>query len=551
MTGTHEEQRRLHELRRDGWQNVFTGLGVDGRDHTMATLFGQRLMERGQIETLYEGDPLFARMVDAVPEQATRRWISATAQGMDHFGEVLLDGLEAIDAQEQCFELMRMDRLEGGSIGIIGANDGLDPALPLDLSRIESVEHINVVSRYAVTPDVVSSEASAMQAGWQEPERYLLTGSGLYVHRSRVIRLRGIPTTPRRDAGRQGWGLPIADRVASVCRQLGSAFGYFEAALKDFIQGVVTIPGLRELLMTPAGNELLSARIRMIQMTGSIFNAMVIDGDEEYERRGATLAGMSDGIIRLMDLAACVSEIPLSILFGQPPTGLSTDDQSARKTFYDSIGNKQRRVLRGPLRRIITAMLHAKKGPTKGEVPERWRFQFLPLAEPTAKEEAETNSLRAQSETTRIGDGVLTVREARSGIRNDPRSIYSLDEDYEDALDETEAVAGELEPVGVPAPQDTLPAPAPEMAPETPVANTALNGGQVAAAIDIVDRVARSGLPRSTGVTMLIEFFSLSVAQAERIMGDVGRSFVIATQAAPEAPTPAPPAAPAPEPAEA
>ena len=61
----------------------------------------------------------------------------------------------------------------------------------------------------------------------------------------------------------------------------------------------------------------------------------------------------------------------------------------------------------------------------------------------------------------------------------------------------------------------------------------ALNGAQVQAAQGIVESVAIGDLPRDTGVAMLSAFFNLPPAQAETIMGTVGRGFS-PTQATPE-----------------
>jgi len=63
--------------------------------------------------------------------------------------------------------------------------------------------------------------------------------------------------------------------------------------------------------------------------------------------------------------------------------------------------------------------------------------------------------------------------------------------------------------------------------------DTALNGAQVSAALEIVASVAAGSLPRGTGVGMIQEFFQIEGDRAERIMGEVGRGFVPETPAAP------------------
>lgn len=56
----------------------------------------------------------------------------------------------------------------------------------------------------------------------------------------------------------------------------------------------------------------------------------------------------------------------------------------------------------------------------------------------------------------------------------------------------------------------------------TKVADTALNGAQVTAASQIVEKVANGLLPRDSGISQLVFFFQLSPEQAEAVMGAAG-----------------------------
>jgi hypothetical protein len=58
----------------------------------------------------------------------------------------------------------------------------------------------------------------------------------------------------------------------------------------------------------------------------------------------------------------------------------------------------------------------------------------------------------------------------------------------------------------------------------TKVADTALNGAQVTAASQIVEKVAAGILPRDSGISQLIFFFQLTPEQAEQVMGLAGTS---------------------------
>ena len=77
-----------------------------------------------------------------------------------------------------------------------------------------------------------------------------------------------------------------------------------------------------------------------------------------------------------------------------------------------------------------------------------------------------------------------------------------------------------------------------------PKANTALNGAQVAAAVEIVNSVNRGELSRESGLSMIVAFFGLSREDAESVMGD-GEVLVAPPE---ESPAPAePPAVASPE----
>jgi hypothetical protein len=65
---------------------------------------------------------------------------------------------------------------------------------------------------------------------------------------------------------------------------------------------------------------------------------------------------------------------------------------------------------------------------------------------------------------------------------------------------------------------------------------TALNGAQVSSLLEIVQQVAARGIPRATGVQLISASFPLSITDAERVLGEVGRTF-FAVPIAPSAPT--------------
>ena len=102
------------------------------------------------------------------------------------------------------------------------------------------------------------------------------------------------------------------------------------------------------------------------------------------------------------------------------------------------------------------------------------------------------------------------------------------DEPADDAPTVTEAAS-----VDVAVPAEEAPAGVDPATVKDPAA--ALNGAQVSSLLEIVTAVAEGRLPRASGVAMLLAAFPLTADQAEGVMGEVGRGFVI-TPSAPAAP---------------
>ncbi len=502
-------------VRTDAWQNLATNLGVQGKDHRLSSKFKRgRQIPREEYESMYIEDPIFARVVDGVPEHGTRRWIKVTAVDQtdedggegkveNDFSQDVMDALEDLDAQQQFFELWRLARLDGGAAMVLAADDGQTPDKPLKLESIKSLKSLNVVTRFEIFPTDIDEDVTSPT--FRQPLSYAFTGkasarsaeqerapkdpnaqfasgqrrgptkkelaNAQKIHHTRVIRLRGIILSESLDRT-QGtalledfnWGTPIIQRVYDDLRQYNSIFSHTEAAFKDLSQGVFGMKNLAELLAVTDSNDKLIKRMTLIALAASTFNMVLFDPEfESYEKRTSSFGGIDRVMIRFMEKLAAASEIPLTKLFGMAPAGFSTDDISAEKTFNASISTKQRRKLRKPINRVIEILLHAKEGPTKGVVPEQWKSQFVPLDEPNETEDSTRRKTDAETDAVHLQNGSLELHEVRTRLRNDPDLPYTLDARVDEAMQEA---AEPMDPAEAAALAASLPTPLPGADPE-------------------------------------------------------------------------------------
>lgn len=519
----------------DAWTNAVTALGVAGKDAQISTRFekdDEKL--RGEVLAMYEQDWLFARAIDAVPEYGTQKWIRIGARSPEgkvmrpRWGSVISDGLERLKARDRFEHAWKMDRLDGGSYMIIGTNGGKDKLEEeLTVSNVKSVDFLNVVSRYDVNPFANSIVRDPTKFNYLKPEIYSLAGSTIKVHASRVLRFDGIrrPSTASEFVEA---GISITSRIYDAVRKFGEAFGYFSGSFKQMVQGILRMKGLANMMAADEdATNLLVKRLAAMALAASAFNKILLDEDESYENAEIDFTGAGQAILRVMDLVAGASETPLSILFGQAPTGMSTDDESGRRAFYSMVARQQGAKLRAPLRWLVELLMKTEKLGEDYDPDTIVTLDFVPLDEPTAKERAEINKTDADADSELVREGIVTEKEARTRISKDPQSPYDLDEDFEPTIDPN------LDPTLDPNTDPTShlnDGNKPGVAQD--IQATLPNGTQLNAQWTVIKDVAQGLAPRESGASFMTINFGLSPQQANALLGPVGFE--------PKAPPPSP-----------
>lgn len=265
-----------------------------------------------------------------------------------------------------------------------------------------------------------------------------------------------------------------------------------------------------EQKLVAAGYQKMVERIRRDQYEGTVLPSEL---DRDGKPTGFKLTLLNSGGRRPVDSNEIVKRMSSRVLMpmlcefmtlGQDGVG-SHAQHSDKTTFF---GNAMGAILRGVgsvMNRVAVPRLFALNG-----VPR----------------ELHPNLKNGDLEKKNVQETVSALT-ALAGA-----GVISIDDDVEDyGRDLVEAPTKHsrttrmpVEPTQLQLVPDAPDAPTGE--PEEKAADSALNGAQVTAAKDIVASVAAGAIPRDTGVSMLVEFFNIDQARADRIMGSVGRGFV-------------------------
>jgi phage-related protein (TIGR01555 family) len=438
--------------RLDGWVNLVTGLGTARDKLTYAKVSpGERLSD-ASLETLFNEDDTARRVVSKLPREAMRRGFRVELEaddGDDSGADVereLHDQLRKIGADAGLRDGWIWARLYGGGSGLfVGADDGRQPDEPLNEAGIRTIAFVNVIKRPQVIvkrryadvtkpdygkPEIVTIYQNGLVTGAQA------AGSSVDVHVSRLILFDGVLTARTTQPTINEWDDSVLQSVYAALQQSATGWQSTAHLMTDAAQGVLKIQNLIDL--TAAGrSEVLQARMQAMDMARSVARAIIVDAEKEsFERIATSFSGLPEVLDKLMTRVASAAEMPVTLLYGRSPAGLNATGESDIRGWYDTVADAQTDVLEPRLQRLLTLMFLAKDGPTSGVVPERWCIEFNPLWQPTDKELADTNKVKADTYVALVGAQIVTESEAAIGLAPD---FPVIDVDQRKELQEEQA----------------------------------------------------------------------------------------------------------------
>lgn len=412
----------------DGWQNVLTSMGVPGAARNPSTVFTSTgLIDKGTLGSIYRANGFGKRIIDLPATEMTREWFTVNN---DTDGKIL-NYLKQLDAKNKITDLIRWSRLFGGAIIVMGIDDGRDLAEPVNTSAIRSVNFLHIFDRYLTYIDPLSYNNDPTSPDFGTISNYKVIpiyGSGkgyVEVHASRILRLDG-DTLPIRDRYiNQGWGASVIDGVYTHLMQLGSSYEYSSEILHDFIQSVLTIKNLTDMIGSKDGEEDIKKRLNILSQSRSQLNMMLLDADgETYHKISSNVSGLSDLIKDFALALSAVTGIPQTLLMGTSPKGMNATGESDIRNWYDAISAEQEDILKPELLKLINYILLAQDSPVKSANADNTDITFNPLWQMSDTDIATLQFTQAQADQIYVNSGILhpeEVAESRFG-----GGVYSL-----------------------------------------------------------------------------------------------------------------------------
>lgn len=400
--------------------NTFTGGGgpLDKGSAGRPNPYQAELSDE-ELLILYRSNGLARRIVSTLPNRATRRgWKVPEIENEDRRLRTWRAVQRACDRGD----------LYGGSILVPITSEHLSTSArktpgawlgePLDLRKVGQVMALHVFDAWEARPHAIEDDVTS--ADFRLPRAWTVTtaeGFRATLHSSRVIYFPGAerPT----GAGRGLRIMPddpvlqvVWDQISQLC-QTAQGGAQLAIELRESVLKIGELPAKG----TSDAKGFLAATLARINRVRSSLGLILLGPKDEYETRAAGVTGFAELSESAQAMLCTALGWPRSLVTGEAPGGLSTEDAGGRERERMIVSDYQE-SRRSQIERLYEILYAAKDGPTAGRAPDGWTLSFEPVDQPTELATATLRKMVAESDAIYLNAGVIdpaSVAETRFG----------------------------------------------------------------------------------------------------------------------------------------
>lgn len=432
-------------LFRDSLTSLVSRMGTE-RDKASTVFYTPPILSDEQIIAAYRGSWLPRKIVDIPALDSCRKWRDWQADN---------DTIELIEKEEsrlnvkgKVLEASKKARLFGGAALFIGTGD-TDLAQPLEVDRIGKggIKHVTVLTRRQLKSGEIDRDP--MSEWYGRPKDYTLAGlngSNVTIHPSRLVLFCGAmaPDEDMNVAVNQGWGESVLTATLDAIKNADSTAGNIASLVFEAKIDIIRIPDFMASLGNAEYRSKILERYTLANTSKGINGTLMLDREEEYETKSATLTGLTDILMAFMQIVSGAADIPVTRLLGQSPAGMNATGTSDMKNYHDRVQSIQELELTPAMRRLDECLIRS----ATGKRDEAIYYAWAPLEQMSEKERADIFKITADAARAIVGTGTgqeIITRDAVSRAL-----VNRLVEDgvlpgLEDAIDEFGEI-GEQEP---------------------------------------------------------------------------------------------------------
>jgi phage-related protein (TIGR01555 family) len=395
----------------DDWYNTMTSLG-SVRDKAQGLSFQKRTrLARHVLEAAYEQNPIVARVVDRLPDDALRHGWKLVGTNAEVDMDEIQSKLDDLNIDQILSQAVKWSRLYGGALIAIPAVDGKPYDQPLCMQDIDALYSPIVFSAHEAQP--VDMDATFGSPTYKKVLTYDLSGIDgriTRIHHSRCIAMEAISLPYEAlQSSPTGWGPSIIDRLWDDLSREGAARAYANSMMYNASLLYVQLDGFRAAHATKDGRENIQQLLLKMRQSLDALGILGIDAADNIGNVSLTMNGVVDIIDRARNALAAAADMPKEILFNESPAGLNAGKLSGpQELWFAHVASFQKNVLTPALNRLLEICFAAW-----GVQLDEWTVEWNQLWTKSDADAATINFQQAQADSIYVAMGAVTAEEVR------------------------------------------------------------------------------------------------------------------------------------------
>lgn len=377
----------------------------------MRQILSEMYVELGLIQTVVDVpvNDGFRGGIDIDTKQLDEDEIRKLIAEMDRAGDL------TIAAQAQ-----KWNRLYGGA-GILIMTDQ-DPESPLDIEAIQpgSPLEFRAVDMWELFWDKQNAEGYDPEVQEQDYEFYNYYAKK--IHKSRVLKLKGlIPPSFIRPRLR-GWGFSIVESVIRSINQYLKATDLTFEVLDEFKLDIFKIKNLTSTLLSAQGTDTVKKRIQLANFQKNYQNALTMDAEDDYIQKELSFAGVAETMTGIRMQVASDLRMPLTKVFGISAAGFSSGEDDIEN--YNAMVESD---VRQKIKYDVLKMVQLRCQHMFGSIPDDLEISFQPLRMLSAEQEETVKTNQFNRVLAAKTAGLINDLEFREACNKDNLLPMQLD----------------------------------------------------------------------------------------------------------------------------
>lgn len=313
------------------------------------------------------------------------------------------------------------ERLYGGA-GVLILIDDQDPEEPLNIRTISKATDMNfrAVDMWELFWDKQNTEGYDPQRQEATFEWYSYYSEN--VHKSRVLRLKGIVAPSFIRPRLRGWGVSVVETlVRSINQYLKATDVAFELLDENKID-VYKMKDLIGTLLTAQGAQNVRTRVAFANFQKNFQHAIVMDSEDDYDHKTLPFTGLAEAMAEIRMQVAADMRMPITKLFGTSVSHGFQTDQNDMENYNGMVEE-----IRGKLKYHILRIIELKCQREYQFIPDDLEIEFKPLRELSAVDQETVKTQKFTRITTAMDSGRISDKDYRDAINKGDLLDVKLD----------------------------------------------------------------------------------------------------------------------------